>query len=172
MFVDVRIVDDAGRALPHDGRAQGELQCRGLHVVREYFRVHPPAPLAMDRCHTIVPALVHTSRACTPQGTHRCRTLGQSLMCKAALAAMCFRHHVHKRCVLHIAHGRRRCWLVACCQAEVHGVARSSVEPLPACLAVGPASATGSVVASTWGMAADQERQGRLRCRAWHDGLA
>ena len=42
MFVDFRVVDDAGRVLPHDGRAQGELQVRGLHVVREYFRVSHP----------------------------------------------------------------------------------------------------------------------------------
>ena len=42
MFVDFRVVDDAGQVLPHDGRAQGELQVRGLHVVREYFRVGHP----------------------------------------------------------------------------------------------------------------------------------
>ncbi len=56
MFVDVRIVDDAGRALPHDGRAQGELQCRGLHVMREYFRVRASAH-AIHRCHAVDSAL-------------------------------------------------------------------------------------------------------------------
>ena len=39
LFVDFRLVDRAGRVQPHDGRAQGELQVRGLHVAREYFRV-------------------------------------------------------------------------------------------------------------------------------------
>ncbi|KAK9835417.1 hypothetical protein WJX81_008061 [Elliptochloris bilobata] len=38
LFVDFRLVDREGRVLPHDGRAQGELQVRGLHVAREYFR--------------------------------------------------------------------------------------------------------------------------------------
>lgn len=47
MFVDMRIVDGEGRVLPHDGAAQGELQCRGLHVVREYFRVRAHAPHAL-----------------------------------------------------------------------------------------------------------------------------
>ena len=55
MFVDVRIVDDAGRALPHDGRAQGELQCRGLHVMRD-FRVRASAH-AIHRCHAVDSAL-------------------------------------------------------------------------------------------------------------------
>ena len=39
LLVDFRLVDRAGRVQPHDGRAQGELQVRGLHVAREYFRV-------------------------------------------------------------------------------------------------------------------------------------
>ena len=39
LLVDFRLVDREGRVLPHDGRAQGELQVRGLHVAREYFRV-------------------------------------------------------------------------------------------------------------------------------------
>lgn len=39
LFVDFRLVGREGRVLPRDGRAQGELQVRGLHVAREYFRV-------------------------------------------------------------------------------------------------------------------------------------
>ena len=58
MFVDFRVVDDAGQVLPHDGRAQGELQVRGLHVVREYFRVRRPSgihqPSAIIIAHTIL----------------------------------------------------------------------------------------------------------------------
>lgn len=47
LFVDFRLVDRAGLVQPHDGRAQGELQVRGLHVAREYFRVRRvPTPTA------------------------------------------------------------------------------------------------------------------------------
>ncbi|WP_372884667.1 long-chain-fatty-acid--CoA ligase [Shimia sp.] len=35
--IDLRIVDDEGRPLPHDGEAQGALQCRGHWVVETYF---------------------------------------------------------------------------------------------------------------------------------------
>ena len=35
--IDLRIVDDQGNALPHDGEAQGALQCRGHWVVDTYF---------------------------------------------------------------------------------------------------------------------------------------
>lgn len=35
--VDLRIVDDEGRLLPHDGHAQGELQIRGHWIVGAYF---------------------------------------------------------------------------------------------------------------------------------------
>jgi fatty-acyl-CoA synthase len=35
--IDLRIVDDAGHALPHDGKAEGALQCRGHWVVDTYF---------------------------------------------------------------------------------------------------------------------------------------
>ena len=41
-FIDMRIVDDEGRELPHDGRAHGDLQVRGPHVVSHYFRVRWP----------------------------------------------------------------------------------------------------------------------------------
>jgi len=35
--VDLRLVDEAGTELPHDGQAAGRLQVRGPAVVREYF---------------------------------------------------------------------------------------------------------------------------------------
>jgi fatty-acyl-CoA synthase len=35
--VDLRIVDDAGRELPWDGRSMGEMQVRGPWVIRSYF---------------------------------------------------------------------------------------------------------------------------------------
>jgi fatty-acyl-CoA synthase len=37
--IDMRIVDDAGRELPHDGVAFGELQVRGPWVIDRYFGV-------------------------------------------------------------------------------------------------------------------------------------
>ncbi|HET9275000.1 MAG TPA: AMP-binding protein, partial [Gemmatimonadales bacterium] len=36
-FVDVRIVDDAGRTLPWDGQATGELEVRGPWVISSYY---------------------------------------------------------------------------------------------------------------------------------------
>ena len=36
--VQMRIVDEEGKALPHDGKAFGELQVKGPWVVREYFK--------------------------------------------------------------------------------------------------------------------------------------
>ena len=42
-FVDMRIVDERGAELPRDGKAFGDLQVRGPHVVSRYFRVgHNP----------------------------------------------------------------------------------------------------------------------------------
>ena len=38
-FVDMRIVDDKGNVLPHDGKAYGDLQVRGPHVIQRYFKV-------------------------------------------------------------------------------------------------------------------------------------
>ena len=35
--VDLRVVDSAGTVLPHDGRAQGDLQIRGPWIVERYF---------------------------------------------------------------------------------------------------------------------------------------
>lgn len=35
--VDLRIVDDEGKDLPHDGKTQGALQCRGHWIVDTYF---------------------------------------------------------------------------------------------------------------------------------------
>lgn len=35
----MRIIDDEGKELPHDGKAYGELQVRGPHVIQRYYRV-------------------------------------------------------------------------------------------------------------------------------------
>ena len=43
VFVDMRIVDDNGAALPHDGTTFGHLQVRGPHVVRQYYKAPGPA---------------------------------------------------------------------------------------------------------------------------------
>ena len=43
--VDMRIVDESGQELPHDGVAFGELQVRGPWIVREYFRGEGGNPL-------------------------------------------------------------------------------------------------------------------------------
>ncbi|MEX6633278.1 long-chain fatty acid--CoA ligase [Hyphococcus lacteus] len=37
-FVDMRIVDPAGKVLPHDGQADGHLQVRGPWIVGEYYK--------------------------------------------------------------------------------------------------------------------------------------
>ncbi len=41
--VELRIVDDRGQPLPHDGKAFGELQVRGPWVIRSYFKEEKPA---------------------------------------------------------------------------------------------------------------------------------
>ena len=43
--IDMKIVDDAGHALPHDGKAQGELLVRGPWVVKSYFKGEGGDPL-------------------------------------------------------------------------------------------------------------------------------
>jgi fatty-acyl-CoA synthase len=43
--IDMKIVDDEGRELPHDGKASGELLVRGPWVIREYFRGEGGDPL-------------------------------------------------------------------------------------------------------------------------------
>jgi acyl-CoA synthetase (AMP-forming)/AMP-acid ligase II len=35
---EIRIIDDEGRPLPHDGRSPGHLQCRGHWIAGAYFR--------------------------------------------------------------------------------------------------------------------------------------
>ena len=35
---DIRLVDDAGNVLPHDGKVFGRLQIRGAYIVREYYK--------------------------------------------------------------------------------------------------------------------------------------
>lgn len=41
LFTDMRIVNGEGQELPWDGQAAGELQVRGPHVIRAYFKVTP-----------------------------------------------------------------------------------------------------------------------------------
>lgn len=41
-LVDMRIVGDDGREQPWDGKSFGNLQVRGPHVVRAYFKVRLP----------------------------------------------------------------------------------------------------------------------------------
>jgi len=41
--VDMRIVDEEGKPLPHDGRAMGSLQVRGGSVCARYYRAEAPA---------------------------------------------------------------------------------------------------------------------------------
>lgn len=46
--VDMKIVDDEGRELPHDGVAFGDLLVRGPFIVRDYFRSPHPGELTAD----------------------------------------------------------------------------------------------------------------------------
>ena len=39
LFTDMRIVNDEGNDLPCDGKATGDLEVRGPHVIKGYFRV-------------------------------------------------------------------------------------------------------------------------------------
>jgi len=43
--VDLRIVDENGRELPHDGKAFGDLQVRGPWIIRSYFKDEGGDPL-------------------------------------------------------------------------------------------------------------------------------
>ncbi|KAG2441432.1 hypothetical protein HYH02_010020 [Chlamydomonas schloesseri] len=43
VLCDMRIVDDAGRELPHDGKSVGHLQVRGPATVARYFKAAQPA---------------------------------------------------------------------------------------------------------------------------------
>ena len=46
--VDMKIVDDAGNDLPHDGKAFGDLLVKGPWVVAEYFKGEGGSPLVKD----------------------------------------------------------------------------------------------------------------------------
>ena len=46
--VEMKIVDGEGKALPHDGKAFGDLLVRGPWIVREYFRDEGGNPLTAD----------------------------------------------------------------------------------------------------------------------------
>ena len=43
--VDMKIVDDAGQALPHDGKTYGDLLVKGPWIIREYFKQEGDGPL-------------------------------------------------------------------------------------------------------------------------------
>jgi fatty-acyl-CoA synthase len=43
--IDLKIVDEAGQELPHNGKAYGDLLVKGPWVVREYFKQEGPSPL-------------------------------------------------------------------------------------------------------------------------------
>jgi fatty-acyl-CoA synthase len=46
--VEMKIVDDAGKELPHDGKAFGDLLVRGPWIVSGYFKGEGGSPLRMD----------------------------------------------------------------------------------------------------------------------------
>jgi fatty-acyl-CoA synthase len=46
--VDMKILDDAGKDLPHDGKAYGDLLVKGPWVVAEYFKGEGGSPLVKD----------------------------------------------------------------------------------------------------------------------------
>jgi len=46
--VDMKIVDDTGKDLPHDGKAYGDLLVKGPWVVAEYFKGEGGSPLVKD----------------------------------------------------------------------------------------------------------------------------
>jgi len=52
LFMDMRIVNDEGNELPWDGKAAGELQVRGPHVLKSYFRVCVLKPFFPEACTT------------------------------------------------------------------------------------------------------------------------
>ena len=43
--VDMKIVNDAGETLPHDGKTYGDLLVKGPWIIREYFKQEGPPPL-------------------------------------------------------------------------------------------------------------------------------
>ena len=43
--VDMKIVNDAGEAVPHDGKTYGDLLVKGPWIIREYFKQEGPSPL-------------------------------------------------------------------------------------------------------------------------------
>ena len=51
ILTDLRIIDVEGKALPHDGKAFGELQARGAHTVSQYYKVRSHVGPGAPRCH-------------------------------------------------------------------------------------------------------------------------
>lgn len=45
ILMNMRVIDDSGKPLPHDGKSSGNLQVRGPHVLKEYYKVPSPPPL-------------------------------------------------------------------------------------------------------------------------------
>ncbi len=43
--VDIKIVNEAGESLPHDGKTYGDLLVKGPWIIREYFKQEGPSPL-------------------------------------------------------------------------------------------------------------------------------
>ena len=39
LFLDMRIVNEEGKVMPHDGKASGDLEVKGPIAVRQYFKV-------------------------------------------------------------------------------------------------------------------------------------
>jgi len=43
--VDIKIVNEAGESLPHDGKTYGDLLVKGPWIIREYYKQEGPSPL-------------------------------------------------------------------------------------------------------------------------------
>jgi fatty-acyl-CoA synthase len=43
--VDMKIVNEAGESLPHDGKTYGDLLVKGPWIIREYYKQEGPSPL-------------------------------------------------------------------------------------------------------------------------------
>lgn len=56
ILVDMRIIDDHGKPVPHDGKTSGSLQVRGAMVLKKYYKVSKAKP-AMRFC--ILPLQLH-----------------------------------------------------------------------------------------------------------------
>lgn len=87
LFTDMRIVNDGGQELPWDGRAAGELQVRGPHVIRAYFKVIPPSRLVFVN---IRPDCHHWQSDQSCQLAEGCNILRLLLFCLQTVACLLF----------------------------------------------------------------------------------